>query len=63
MVCLKLSLFLKVKNPDLLEAPFYIRANDEFHLISDAVREEVGSLDSNRIFFEWHEWLKRAVKR
>ncbi len=53
----------EMKNPDLLEAPFYIRANDEFHLISDAVREEVGSLDSNRIFFEWHEWLKRAVKR
>ena len=53
----------ETKNPELLEAPFYIRANDEFHLISDSVREEVGSLDSTRIFFEWNEWLKRAVKR
>ncbi len=53
----------KSKNFDLLEAEFYVRANDEFHRISEQVREEVGSLDSERIFFAWNEWLKRAVKR
>ncbi|MBI4145915.1 Flp pilus assembly complex ATPase component TadA [Candidatus Woesearchaeota archaeon] len=53
----------QLKNPDLLEADFYIRANDEFHLVSEAVREEVGTLDSERIFFQWNEWLKRAVKK
>lgn len=52
----------KEKNPDLLEADFYVRAKDEFHRVTDRVREEVGSLDSERIFFEWDEWLKRAVK-
>jgi len=50
-------------NLDLLEAPFSIQANDIFHKISEAVRDEVGALDSNRIFFEWNEWMKRSIKR
>ncbi len=53
----------KLKNFDLLEAGFYIRANDEFHRISEQVREEVGVLDSQRIFFQWNEWLKNAVRK
>ena len=53
----------KIKNLEILEAPFYVRANDEFHRISDQVRGEVGRLDSERIFFQWNEWLKRAVKK
>ena len=48
---------------DLLEASFVIQSNDEFHRISDRIKEEVGSLDSKRIFFEWNEWLKRAIKK
>lgn len=51
------------KNPELLEAPFYVTANDEFHRITDQIREETGTLDSERIFFQWNEWLKRAVKK
>jgi hypothetical protein len=46
-----------------MEAEFVIQANDEFHRISDRVKEEVGSLDSKRIFYEYQEWLKRAVRR
>ena len=53
----------KSSMPDLLEAGFVISCNDEFHKISDKVREDIGNLDSKRIFFEWNEWLKRAVKR
>ncbi len=53
----------KLNNFDLLEADFYVRANDEFHRISDEVREEIGVMDSQRIFFGWNEWLKRAVKK
>jgi len=52
----------KVNMPELLEAKFVVLANDEFHRISESVKEEVGSLDSERIFFEWNEWLKRTVK-
>ncbi len=53
---------VKSKNPDLLEAEFVVLVNDQFHKVSDAVKEEVGSLDNKRIFFEWNEWLKRAIK-
>ena len=53
----------KNKMPDILEADFVVRSNDEFHRISDKVREEIGSLDSKKIFFEWNEWLKRDIKK
>ena len=53
----------KINNPKLLEAEHVIQANDQFHRISDDVKEEVGSLDSKRILFRWEEWLKRYIKR
>jgi type IV secretory pathway ATPase VirB11/archaellum biosynthesis ATPase len=53
----------KLKNFELLEANFSVLANDEFHRISERIREEVGSLDSKKIYVEWCEWLKRAVKK
>ena len=53
----------KAKMPSLLEAEFNILANDHFHLISDKIKEEVGNLDSKRIFFDWNEWLKSNVKK
>jgi type IV secretory pathway ATPase VirB11/archaellum biosynthesis ATPase len=53
----------KANNPEFLEADFVILSNDRFHRISDKIREEVGALDSKRIFFEWNEWLKNAVKK
>jgi type IV secretory pathway ATPase VirB11/archaellum biosynthesis ATPase len=53
----------KLKRPELLEANFTVLANDEFHRISERIREELGALDSKRISTEWSEWLKRAVKK
>jgi len=53
----------KSKMLNLLEADFVVHANDEFHKISDKIRQEIGSLDSKRIFFDWNEWLKRSVKK
>jgi type IV secretory pathway ATPase VirB11/archaellum biosynthesis ATPase len=52
----------KEKNDELLEAPFVIKCNDEFHRISDRVKEKIGKLDSKRILFEWKEWLKKEVR-
>lgn len=52
-----------LKKPELLEANFYVKANDEFHRVSESVREEVGALDSKRILFEWSDWLKKAVRK
>jgi len=53
----------KTKALELLEADFVVHCNDEYHKISDKVKEEIGSLDSKRIFFEWNEWLKRTIKK
>jgi hypothetical protein len=50
------------KDDLLLEAGFVIRCNDEFHRISDHVREETGKLDSERIFFDFSDWLQGAAR-
>ncbi len=48
---------------NLLEADFVVRANDEFHKISDRTLEDTGALDSKKIFFDWNEWLKTQIKK
>jgi len=52
----------KLNAPEILEAKFIVEVNDQFHMITDKVKEEVGFMDSKRIFFEWNEWLKKAAK-
>jgi hypothetical protein len=47
----------------MLEAPFVIRCNDQFHRVSDKVKEKVGTLEPKRIIFEWKEWLEREIKK
>ncbi|MFH1770989.1 MAG: type II/IV secretion system ATPase subunit [archaeon] len=53
----------KEKNDELLEAPFVIRCNDEFHRISDHIKNKTGNLDSKRILFEWKDWLKKEIRK
>ncbi len=53
----------QINNPNLLEADFVVISNDEFHKISDKVKEDTGFLDSKKIFSEWNEWLKRSAKK
>ena len=51
------------KDDDMLEAPFMIQSNDQFHLAAEKVQKEYGKLDSKKIFFEWEEWLRKEIKR
>jgi type IV secretory pathway ATPase VirB11/archaellum biosynthesis ATPase len=53
----------KAKNDQILEADFAVLANDQFHRVSDEVKQELGSLDSKQILFRWNEWLKRYIKK
>lgn len=53
----------KEKDDELLEAEFVIKANDAFHLCSERVKDEEGSLDAEKILFEWKEWLNRELKK
>ena len=52
----------KLKRNDLIEANFVLKANDEFHIICNEVKEDKGELDNKRILFLWNDWLKKEVK-
>jgi len=57
------DVFSKMKNKDILEAKFVVKANDQLRLISDRVKEKMGKFDKERILFEYKEWLGREVKK
>lgn len=46
------------KNDQIIEAPFVIESNSQFHLISADVRDETGSIDSSIVYDRWLKWLK-----
>ena len=52
----------KLKRPEILEAKIVSEANEMFHLFSEQVRQEVGSLDSKLIYERWLEWFKKCLK-
>jgi type IV secretory pathway ATPase VirB11/archaellum biosynthesis ATPase len=53
----------KVKMPELLEAEFCLKCNDQFYRISEQVQSEVGFGDIKRIKFEFEEWIKREIRK
>ncbi|MFA5142144.1 MAG: type II/IV secretion system ATPase subunit [Candidatus Woesearchaeota archaeon] len=53
----------KLKDPKMLEAHFVIESNDMFHNIMAEVQEETGIIDTERIYFQWFDWLKREMKK
>ncbi len=57
------DVFNEVGNASLLEAEFVIKANDVFHLISDRIKDKYGRLDSERILFEFKDWLRKEGKK
>jgi len=52
----------KLNRSEILEAEFVAESNEAFHLISEKVMEEVGSLDSKLIYERWLDWLKNKLK-
>ena len=53
---------IKTKNPNIIEAPFVIKANNVFHEISEEVHRELGFPKGRRVFKEWQAWLKKELK-
>ncbi|MFT4326777.1 MAG: ATPase, T2SS/T4P/T4SS family, partial [Candidatus Woesearchaeota archaeon] len=51
------------EDDDILEAPFVIKANDAFHNISGMNKDAKGHLDSDRIYDQWEDWLKRELRK
>ena len=60
---LLVDLAAQAKNPDLLEAEFVLQCNDQFHRLSDQVKEQYGILDTKRIYEQYEEWLRRTIKK
>jgi len=52
-----------IKDPDLLEANFVVKSNDEFHKLSSLVAQEVGFTDPKRVYSEWESWFKSELKK
>lgn len=46
-------------NDEYLEAEFAVKANQQFHIISERVNREYGEQDRERIFARWEEWLEQ----
>ncbi len=52
----------QMKNPNLIEAEWVMRSNSQFHLISEAVRKELGAVDSKRVYTDWLHWFKTSIR-
>ncbi|RLG14529.1 MAG: hypothetical protein DRN66_01835 [Candidatus Nanohalarchaeota archaeon] len=53
----------KINNLNVIEAEFWIEANSRFHVFQEEVKNEVGSLDSDKIFDKWNTWFNEAKKK
>jgi len=57
------NLSQKLKNPELIEAPFVTLSNVAFHQISDKIRSEIGLPMGKRVFPEWQKWVLAVAKK
>ena len=53
---------LKTGKLDLMEAYFVVKSNEKFHLISDEIKKETGSIEPDRVYRIWVDWLKKQIK-
>ena len=56
------KLATKLNKPEILEAEFAADSNEAFHIISQRVKEEQGSMDSKLIYQKWSDWVKSKIK-
>jgi len=56
------ELSTQMKRPQLLEAEWVMRSNSQFHLITENIKKEGGSVDSKRVYNEWLAWFKASIK-
>ncbi|MBI2666853.1 Flp pilus assembly complex ATPase component TadA, partial [Candidatus Woesearchaeota archaeon] len=55
--------FQQTGDASMLEAEFVIQANDQFHIITDKIKEKQGKLDPQETLFLYKEWLKKEVRK
>jgi hypothetical protein len=52
----------KAKNQNIIEAPFVVRSNDEFHKICKDVKGDIGKTDPKTVYAKWFAWAKKEIK-
>ena len=52
----------KLNRPELLESDWTVKSNSRFHMISESVRKEVGTVETVRVYDEWLRWFRQSVK-
>ena len=52
----------KTGKPELLEAEATVKSNQMFHIFAEKCREDIGSIDSKRVYNDWLEWFKNYAK-
>lgn len=60
---LQVDYSIKYNNNEILEAKSIVDCNDMFHKISEKVNNEMGYLDSNKIYFNFEYWFKNYIKQ
>jgi len=52
----------QTKHKELMEAETTVASNQMFHEICDKVKQEVGEVDSKRVYEEWLTWFKKQAR-
>jgi len=52
----------KLNKPEILEAESVSESNENFHLICEQTRQEVGEVDPKIVYERWFEWFKARIK-
>jgi len=53
---------VQTKNPELMEATTVVLSNSMFHIITENVKKETGSLDTKEVYKRWLTWFKEYIK-
>jgi len=52
----------KLRMPELMEAEWITMSNNEYHIIAEKLKEDVGSVDAKIAYEEWEKWLRLKIK-
>ena len=53
---------VKLERPEILESDWITISNSMYHIISENVKSEVGTLDPKMIYEKWLEWYKEKLR-
>ncbi|MBN2094970.1 MAG: type II/IV secretion system ATPase subunit [Candidatus Aenigmarchaeota archaeon] len=53
---------IQTNNPELMEANTVVLSNNMFHIMSENVKKETGTLDTKEIYQRWLAWFKEYIK-